>query len=186
MSLLLSNPPAIIIINNDLTTSVQNTIVKQLRIDQVMDGYTFDQTIEADPNWPNTIRNIHEQRILVIRDLRELNNREHADVVAFVSHGLISVEYNKFGPPISHYRVDRIHWSQLCVFVRKIGPGNIGSTCCSCGTDISCTIRAELDALNRRICSSCSCCGGCCGCPQPTYKILLVPQSSQRTRIRGV
>ena len=186
MSLLASNPPAIIIVNNDLTASVQNTLVLQLRIDQVMDGYTFDQTIAADPNWPITIKSIHNQRILVIRDLRELNNREFADIVAFIAHGLISTEQNKFGPPITSYPVKKIHWGQLCIFVKKKGPGNISTTCCGCGIDISCTIRAELDALNRRICSLCSSCCSCCRCPAPTFQTLLVPQASGRTRIRGV
>lgn len=185
MALLLSNPPAIIIVNNDLTQSVQNTLVRQLRIDQVLDGYTFDQYIAIDPNWPNNIKNIHNQRILVVRDLRELDNRQYADVVAFISHGLITVEQNKFGPPISSFAVDKIHWGQLCVYVKEKGPGNIGTMCCGCGTDISCTIRAELDALNNRICSSCSCCGGCCGCAQPTYRTLLVPHIPNRT-VRGV
>lgn len=180
MSLLLSNPPAIIIVNNDLSASVQATIVKQLHIDQVMDGYTFDQTIEANPNWPSDIKNIHEQRILVVRSLRELNNREYADVVAFVAHGLISIEYNKFGPPVRSFPVKKIHWGQLCVFVKKKGPGEICTTCCSCGVNIACTMRAELDALNGRICSGCSCCGGCCCCPKPTYKTLLVPHLPKR------
>ena len=45
MSLLLSNPPAIVIVNDDITAQIQGVLVRQLRIDQVMDGYTFDQTI---------------------------------------------------------------------------------------------------------------------------------------------
>ena len=185
MPYLASNPPAIIIVNNDLTEQVQGVLVRQLRIDQVMDGYTFDQTIAADPNWPNDIRAIHNQRIMVIRDLRELDNREHADIVAFVSHGLISTEKNKFGPPLTHFQVRKIHWGQLCHYVKQKGPGNIATTCCSCGTDITCTIRAELDALNRRICSTCCSCGSCCNCPQPTYRTLLVPHLPDNP-VRGV
>lgn len=185
MSLVLSNPPAIIIVNNDLTQQVQNTLVRQLRIDQVLDGYTFDQTIAQDPNWPDSIRNIHGQRILVVRDLRELENRQYADVVGFIAHGLLSTEKNNFGPPLNSFPVNRIHWGQLGVYVKKKGPGSINTTCCGCGTDITCTIRAELDALNNRICSTCSCCGSCCSCPQPTYRTLLVPHLPGRS-VRGV
>ncbi len=117
MPYLASNPPAIIIVNNDLTEQVKGVLIRQLRIDQVMDGYTFDQTLEADPNWANDIRKIHNQRIMVVRDLRELKNREVADVVAFVSRGMISTEKNNFGPPVKQFQVRSIHWGQLCVFV---------------------------------------------------------------------
>jgi len=140
MGLLLSNPPAIIFVNADLTNSVKNKLIKQLRIDQVLDGYTFDQYVLADPNWPDNIRNIHNQRILVIRNLTELENRQYADIVAFISHGLLSTELNKFGPPLTHFPVKKIHWGQLQVLVKQKGPGEIGGCsgcrcqpkCCKC------------------------------------------------------
>lgn len=185
MSLLLSNPPAIIIVNNDLSTQVQRVMVRQLRIDQVLDGYTFDQYIEADSSWPNNIRNIHEQRILVIRDLREHQNREHADIVAFIAHGLITTEYNKFGPPVCAYPVLNIHWGQLCQYVKQKGPGNLTVCCSSCGCDIGCTMRHELDELNNRICTGCSSCSSCCSCCTPTYKTLLVPHIPRTNGYRG-
>jgi len=168
MGLLLSNPPAIIFINADLTASIQGTLVRQLRIDQVLDGYTFDQYVTADPTWPDTIRDIHEQRIMVVRALTELQNREHADIVAFVTHGLMSIEKNNFGPPISQLQVKKIHWGQLCHWVKQKGPGEIG--CCSgCGTKRKC----PSTFTNNCSCGSCS-----CKC--------LVPIAPYGSRMRGV
>lgn len=173
--LLQSNPPAIIFVNNDLSNQVKNMLITQLKIDQVFDGYTFDQTVAADPSWVTNIKNIHEQRILVIRPLYEMTNRELADVVGFVSHGLISIEYNKFGPPGITYPVSKIHWGQLCIFVQKVGPGEIYNSCGCCGYNFYNPIRAELDELNRRVCSTCTSCSSCCSCRVPTFKTLLIP-----------
>ena len=156
--LLASNPPAILIVNNDLTPAIEATLVRQLRIDQVLDGYVFDDYIAADPNWPDTIRNIQEQRIMVVRDLRETQNREYADVVAFVSRGMFAVEKNNFGPPGLTFQVRKIHWGQICHWIKQKGPACIKS-CSSCGCEIGCTVRKELDELNNRVkyCGGCSC-----------------------------
>ena len=170
MALLLSNPPAIIFVNADLSAGIQSTLVRQLRIDQVLDGYTFDQYVAADPTWPDTIREIHEQRIMVVRPLYELDNREHADIVAFVTSGMISVEKNNFGPPISQIQVKKIHWGQLCHYVKKKGPGNLGG-CGGCG------------CRTKRCCPTTytnPCCSDPCSCK------CLVPIPAHGSRVRGV
>lgn len=176
MTLIAHFPPAAILINSDISNQVLNTIVRQLKIDVILDGYEFDSYIANDGYWIDNLKNIEEKRILVKRNLYELQNREYFDIVAFVSNGLISIEKNKFGPPINSYPVTKIHWGQLCVFNRRNGPQNVKSKCSSCCANVSCNIRQELDELNGRICSSCSCCNGCCKCCKPTYKTLLVPK----------
>ncbi len=176
MVLLLSNPPAIIIVNNDLSSSIQSTLVRQLRIDQVIDGYTFDQYIAADPTWPDTIRDVHEQRIMVVRPLYELQNREYADIVAFVSHGMIDIEKNKFGPPIRQLQVKKIHWGQICVYVKKKGPGELGGCCGGCRPK-NCCPSTYTDCS----CGSCSCgCKCSCTCSAPQESPYIPVESRSR------
>jgi hypothetical protein len=108
-------PNAIIFINNDLVDQVRSFIMNQLHISEWMTGATFDARIAADPDYADNIRALG-LRLMVERDFRELDNREHADVVAFVKSGMISVEYNKFGPPMPSFPVLNIHWGQFLVF----------------------------------------------------------------------
>ncbi len=108
-------PSAIMFINDDLTGDVRDFIIRQLYFDGYVDGYEFDAMVAADPNWPANIRQIGG-RLLVIRDLSDYTNRSHADVVCFYKNGLLSTEYNKYGPPINDLRVVGLTWTDIGVF----------------------------------------------------------------------
>jgi len=97
-------PAAIIFVNNDLTDNVRDMLVRQLHIDEVIDGYVFDDRVTADPNYPQSIK-ANDLRLMVVRSFRELENRTLADVVIFVAHGLAAIEENKFGPRAQTYPV---------------------------------------------------------------------------------
>lgn len=108
-------PPAIIFVNNDLVEQVKEHIIRQLHINQVYDGYVFDGYLVDNPTFLDDVK-AQNLRILVIRSFQELENRELADVAAFVKNGLISIEQNKFGPPRPAFRVLDIAWGKLGIF----------------------------------------------------------------------
>lgn len=105
-------PGAIIFVNNDLTASARTHLVKQLQISEVIDGYTFDQRIVATPTYVEDTRRSN-LRVLVERPYTEAENRDQADVVIFVSHGMAAILQNNFGPPTGTHRVLNLHWGQL-------------------------------------------------------------------------
>ena len=108
-------PAAIIFVNNDLTTNVQERLVRQLHIDEVIDGYAFDDRVTADPNYPSNIKQLN-LRLMVVRSFEELENRALADVVIFVKAGLAAVLKNNFGPPAFTCEVLDIYWGKLSVY----------------------------------------------------------------------
>ena len=108
-------PAGVVFVNNDLTTSVQDALVKQLHITEVIDGYVFDERIVNNSAYVDIVKQL-DQRILVVRSFEELTNRTLADVVIFVSAGLASVLNNKFGPPGETSAVCRLTWGKLCIF----------------------------------------------------------------------
>ncbi len=108
-------PPAIIFINDDLVPQVRAWIVRQLHINEVIDGYVFDARVAADSSYPDKIRQLG-LRLMVVRPFNELENRTLADVVIFVKNGMAAIEKNKFGPPSCSYPVSNLYWGQLCIF----------------------------------------------------------------------
>ncbi len=103
---------AIIFVNNDLTPQVQGVLIQQLFINEIIDGYEFDDRVLADPNYPQTIH-LNNLKILVKRPFYEHTNRELADVAIFVKAGLAAVEYNKYGPPGLTLPVARLYLNEL-------------------------------------------------------------------------
>lgn len=108
-------PSGIVFVNNDLTDNVRAHLVKQLHINEVLDGYVFDDRVASDPEYLNRIRQF-QLRVMVVRSFEELENRQLADVVIFVSHGLAAILENNFGPHGQTYAVLDLTWPQLCVF----------------------------------------------------------------------
>ncbi len=108
-------PAAVILVNNDLVDQARDWIVKQLHINEAISGTTFDERILDDPNYINTIKQLN-QRILVIRDFREVTNRTLFDVVIFVKNGLAAIEQNNFGPPGQTVPVLNLYWGQLGIY----------------------------------------------------------------------
>ncbi len=109
-------PGAVIFVSIPLYTdgyySTLTNLKTQLFIAESMDGYEFDARVAADPNYPEIIR-LTNKRILVLRDFSDLTNREQADVVIYIKHGLAGIEANKFGPPGATYPVKSLNIYQL-------------------------------------------------------------------------
>ena len=103
---------AIVFVNQDLTANVKAALVRQLFINEVMDGYEFDMRVAADPNYPTTVH-LNNLKIMVVRPFYELTNRTLADVAIFVKAGMATIESNKFGPPSKTYPVDRLNLNSL-------------------------------------------------------------------------
>jgi hypothetical protein len=108
-------PPGIIMCNNDLSSIVQEVLMRQLFIDRIMTGDEFDDLMSQDSGFATAYRN-SGKRLLVIRPLNELQNRAEADVVLFIKEGLASVETNKFGPPGITLPVVNLTFSALGVY----------------------------------------------------------------------
>lgn len=108
-------PAAIIFVNNDLTDNVKSMLVRQLHIDEVIDGNTFDARVAADPDYTRTIK-ANDDRLMVVRSFLEHTNRNLADVVIFVSHGLAAILENGFGPKGQTSSVVDLTWGKLCIF----------------------------------------------------------------------
>jgi hypothetical protein len=110
----LINPTGIIFINTETHSNVLDFIVKQLNIDEVIDGYEFDNRISNNPSYPSDIH-AAKKRIIVIKDYRDLVNRDKADIVLFIKNGLCSVEKNKFGPPGLVLKINQLYLQKLFV-----------------------------------------------------------------------
>lgn len=108
-------PTAIIFVNKDLTANVRAHLVRQLHINEVMDGYVFDDRVAADSTYPAKIKQLN-LRIMVERPFTELENRDLADVVIFVKKGIAAVEKNGFGPHGQSYAVLNLNWQSLKTF----------------------------------------------------------------------
>jgi hypothetical protein len=88
---------AIIFVNDDLTISVQDTLMTQLFISEAITGDEFDARVLSDPEYPHIIH-INGLRILVIRSFRHRHNFHLANVIIFIKAGLASIESNQCGP----------------------------------------------------------------------------------------
>ncbi|MCK9567352.1 hypothetical protein M0R72_00195 [Candidatus Pacearchaeota archaeon] len=127
-------PGAIVMVNNDLSSSVQNRLQIQLHIDETITGQELDLRIAADPNYPQSIRAMR-QRVLVMRDFRETANRTVMDVVIFVRESMVYVECNCFGPTGKTFVLKDIYWGQLGIYET-----NLDRTCqtdgCECTSPV--------------------------------------------------
>lgn len=149
-------PPAIIFINNDLSEKSRGFIEKQLFINESYTGAEFDTIIADNPNY---VTEVHDgnRRVMVSRSFFELTNRDLADVVVFVSHGLAAIEKNKFGPPGITIKVVDFYWQQLCIYYYP-KPYYKGTPC---------YVKKSCNTCDSSGCKSCGCgnnkCGSC-GC----------------------
>src|SRR5260221_2884912 len=104
------NPPALILINKDLVQQIQNVFKKQLNLTEIITGTEFNARLVADPNYP-TIIHLNNLRVMVMDDLYNypVPERSPFDIVLFASHGLVAVEYNKYGNPNITLPIDRVY-----------------------------------------------------------------------------
>lgn len=108
-------PSAIVFVNDDLTANVEAMLVRQLYIDEVIDGYVFDDRLEANSAYLSQVKAAN-LRLMVVRSFEELENRELADVVIFVKAGLAAIECNGFGAPGQTFPVVNLTWPKLGIF----------------------------------------------------------------------
>jgi hypothetical protein len=129
-------PAALIFVNNDLNSLINQLLLTQLFISYGTDGYSdgyvgtndgyyavlsgdqFDGYIVANPTY---VHDIHRfgYRVLVIRDIfkdRLNNNTKNyslADVMIFIKSGLVYIEKNNFGPPGATFSIYDLTLYQL-------------------------------------------------------------------------
>jgi hypothetical protein len=114
-------PAAVITLNHDSSQSVRDMLRTQLHVNEVVDGYVFDDRVAANPDYANLIRKLN-MRMIVIRDFStraEVANWTQVDVAIYVKSGLAAILKNKFGPPGATWTVQDLTWGKLCVFDRK-------------------------------------------------------------------
>lgn len=123
-------PGALLMINTDLTESTQNRLEIQLHIDETITAEQFDVRFAADPDYPNNVR-IMRKRVMVVRDHRDLTNRDQMDIVFFLKNGMLSVTKNCFGPPGQTYLLRDVYWGAFCIYHTVINR-SCETTCESC------------------------------------------------------
>lgn len=130
-------PSVIFFINSDLNEPLKATLISQLRINDFMDGYEFDDRVAVDPNYP-TFVHLQQLRIMVMRpSLRNISDRTLADVVLFVKQGLASVEFYKNGPPSLTLPVANLNIFNLLEGIRSMD-NSITCRRCVCGCRCNC------------------------------------------------
>jgi hypothetical protein len=117
---IITSPPAIIFINNDLSSQVLSVFVRQLFITEVLTAAQFDGYVAADGYWVSD-QLYDGYRILVLRDLWDQTNRDLADIVLFAKDGLVSVEQNKVGPPNITLQINQVYLTAL-IYLQRARP----------------------------------------------------------------
>jgi hypothetical protein len=108
-------PGAVILVNDSVSPIMQQQLMLQLQISEFIDGYTFDQRVLQDPNYPFNVRALN-LRVMVSRNFQDLTNRGLFDVAIFVKNALASIEKNNFGPIGQTFPVKNLYWGQLGIF----------------------------------------------------------------------
>ena len=112
-------PSGIIFVNSEISPSVQEKLVVQLFIDYILTGDEFDAMILADSTYPEKVK-LFGKRTLVIRSYDQNNivnnipNRELADIVLFVAHGLANMLTSSGHSPT--IPVVNITWGEFGIF----------------------------------------------------------------------
>lgn len=103
---------AVVFVNDDLVVGTEEVLMKQLYLDRVVDGYVYDDEVAANSDYPEMVR-LAGEKLLVRRSLDDMTNRETADLVLFVKHGLAAVLKCNFGPHEKTVQVSSIGWKIL-------------------------------------------------------------------------
>src|ERR1039457_1445096 len=96
------NSPAIIFSNIDLSQSIMDTLIVQLRLTYIINAADFDNNVAIDGYYISDIYQLN-LRVLVLRDLQDQTNRNIADIVLFFKNGLASVLCRKVAQPGKTY-----------------------------------------------------------------------------------
>ena len=106
------NSPAIIFSNIDLSQSIMDTLIVQLRLTYIINAADFDNNVAIDGYYISDIYQLN-LRVLVLRDLQDQTNRNIADIVLFFKNGLASVLCRKVAQPGKTYTINNIYLNQL-------------------------------------------------------------------------
>jgi len=168
-------PGALIMVNNDISSSAKNRLEIQLHIDETITGAQFDLRYAADSNYPLNLR-VLRRRLLILRDHRDDTNRFQMDIVMFLKNGMISISKNCFGPPGQTYLLKDIYWGALCIY-HTVLDRSCRTTCSCCGGDAypycdgygrapyyPATYDPAYPAENHDYFQTNGCCNGCGGC----------------------
>jgi hypothetical protein len=108
----ITSPPAIIFLNENISAQIQSVFVRQLYITQVLNAATFDGYVAADGYYANNIL-ADGYRVLVLRDFSDFTNRNLANIVLFAKNGLVAVEWKNNGPHSITMGIDRCYLTAL-------------------------------------------------------------------------
>jgi hypothetical protein len=118
-------PGVIIWVNSGISENVQEMLVRQLFLDQVIDGSEFSLRVDGyvsgitiSEDYNSYVKR-NSQRILVINDITDLTNRGLVDVACQLKHGLISILTNKYGPYGQTFPVTNLTWSKLGIHLEN-------------------------------------------------------------------
>ena len=125
-------PGAVVMVNNDLSSAIQNRLMIQLFINEAITGEEFDIRLAADPDYVRNIR-VLGMRLLVLRSFLDTTNRTAMDVVLYIKHNMASIASNCFGPPGKTYMVKDLTWPKLCIYNTEPDRTCAACGCGSCG-----------------------------------------------------
>lgn len=110
--------PAIIFINAEINDNIKSTLTNQLYLDEIMVFDEYNNRIKNDPNYP-TVVHLQGYRIMVVlSNMRDVTNRDTADLVLFYNQGQVTVEKNNYGEPGLSLPIQRINIFEL---LRDVG-----------------------------------------------------------------
>lgn len=109
-------PGGIIFVNSNISSQVLETIQKQLFIHQTID---FNAFVDGYSDYKYLTTSNNERVLVLIEDFTNVDKREIADVVIYVSSGLAYILKNNFGPPGLTLQVDKFYIHKLLMETGK-------------------------------------------------------------------
>ncbi len=171
----LAVPPAIVIVNDNIATQTKAWLVRQLHINETLDGYTaLLDRLTANPDYANLVKQMNLRIMVFVESFQELippDLRTIADVAIYVKNGLASVQKNNFGPPASTHNIKNLHWSNLCVRDIQFDVDGTQNPCgevgtCSSTISCGCSTGYCCSCCNPSIPGACVDCGSCSYCSE--------------------
>ena len=103
----MSFPGGVIFVNSDISSQVLEVLKRQLFIGETIDYGVLNSNVENDGYYLDKLK-LNSERVLCIIDFTQ-DNRDNADVVIYIKHGLAYIEKNNFGPPGLALPVDKLY-----------------------------------------------------------------------------
>jgi hypothetical protein len=81
----------IVVVNDNITTSINAKIQRQWLINEFISGVEFDARVVADPNYPTNVK-LSGRRICVTRPLTDVFDKTIVDHVIYIKYGMAKFE----------------------------------------------------------------------------------------------